>query len=200
MDPEVESDLRRRAVWLLIMIAVVAVLLVIVISAVAKTSGGGNNNAGPRPLDSAASTSTSQPTTSHHPRRHSSTTPRAHTQSSSSSAPRTGTTSCPTAQTCVLDGDIGNASQAINAFRAQHGQPAVPVSVSAPAQTCAVNDGNGCTGSWAETYLADPDGQQAVQKIEQFAHLLDPSIKSIGIGWAYDPQAKQYNFAVVRIG
>lgn len=71
-------------------------------------------------------------------------------------------------------------------------------SVSPQAQSCALNDGNGCSGSWAETFLADPNGELAVRKIVPFAHLDDPQIKSIGVGWAYSPAAKTYYYAVVR--
>jgi hypothetical protein len=37
----------------------------------------------------------------------------------------------------------------------------------------------------------------AVQKILQFGRLLNP-MKRIEIGWAYDPGAKQYYFAIIR--
>lgn len=203
-DPEVESDLRRRAAWLLLMLAIVAVLLIVVISAVVSTKNGGTpGDAGQRPLDRVATQSGSQPQSPvghrssppsrhHHPRR-SGTSPK-----NRSSAVSRGSTTCPGAQTCVLDGDPGNSIQAINEFRAAHGLPAVPGSVSQQAQTCAVNNGSGCSGGWAETELADPNGQEAVQKIEQFAHFEDPQLKSVEVGWAYDPGAKLYYFAIVR--
>ena len=107
--------------------------------------------------------------------------------------------SCPGAASCILAGDVGNGIQAINDYRTQHGQQAVAGTVSTQAQTCAVNSGNGCSGGWAWTELADPNGQQAVQKILPFAHLLDPHMKEIQVGWAYDPSAKQYYFAIIRI-
>jgi hypothetical protein len=199
-DPEAESDLRRRAAWLLVMLAIVAVLLIVVISAVVSTNdSGSDNNGGPGPLDSVATTP------SDHPSGHPSTRHRHHHPGNGSDGSGTGTSSvpvgqltCPTEQTCILQGDVGNSIQAINDFRAEHGLPAVPGAVSSAAQTCAVNNGNGCSGGWAETLLSQPDGQEAVQKIQQFAHFDDPDMTSIGVGWAYDPGAKLYYFAIVR--
>jgi hypothetical protein len=199
-QPEAESDLRRRAAWLLVMLAVVAVLFVIVISTVVGSdSGGGGNNAGPGPLDSAASTPThGSSTPPHRPGHSASRTPTTHPRTTPTSGPPVGETHCPTQQTCILSGDIGNGVQAINAYRTQHGQPAVPGQVTPQAQTCAVNNGSGCSGGWAETELASPDGAQAVQKILQFGKLLDPHLKTIEVGWAYSPRAKLYYFAIVR--
>ncbi len=201
-EPDAESDLRRRAAWLLVMLAVVAVLLVIVISAVARTGGdSGNAGDGKRPLDNAVSTpnpnpdpSTTQPRRHHHTKPGDTSTP----PESSSSSPQAGQTTCPTPQTCVLDGDIGNGVQAVNDYRTRHGKPAVPGAVSEQAQTCAVHNGNGCSGGWAETELATANGAEAVQKILQFGKLLDPNLKTFEVGWAYDPGAKLYYFAIIR--
>ncbi|MDT4915801.1 MAG: hypothetical protein QOH89_501 [Pseudonocardiales bacterium] len=200
-EPGAESDLRRRAAWLLAMLAIVAVLLIVVISAVVSTNdgGGGDSNGGPGPLDSVATTASGnpsgQPSTRH--RRHHPGNGTDGGNTGTSSVPVGGLT-CPTAQTCILDGDVGNSIQAINDFRAGQGLPAVPGSVSPAAQTCAVTNGNGCSGGWAETLLSKPDGQEAVQKIQQFAHFDDPDMTSIEVGWAYDPGAKLYYFAIVR--
>jgi hypothetical protein len=98
----------------------------------------------------------------------------------------------------VLDGDAGNGIAAINAYRTQHGLAAVSGAVSPAAQQCAVNNGNDCSGGWAETELPQPDGAAAVQKILPFAHLLDTQITSVDVGWAYDPGAKLYYFAIIR--
>jgi hypothetical protein len=106
--------------------------------------------------------------------------------------------SCPTDQTCILDGDIGNAVEAINAYRTAHGQSAVPGAVSAQAQDCALHNGSGCSGGWAETELSTPDANEAVKKMTAFADWLDPHLSSIEVGWAYDPHAKLYYFAIVR--
>jgi hypothetical protein len=205
-DPEVESDLRRRAAWLLVMLAIAAVLLIVVISAVVGTDKSGSNNSGPGSLDNQAtgssSNSSSAPHTKAHHTQHSQPPPGQSDSStgdttSTSSAP-VGQTTCPGSQTCVLAGDVGNAIPAINAFRTQHGLPEVPGSVSTQAQNCALHNGSGCSGSWAETLLSKPDGQEAVQKIEQFAHFEDPQMKTVEVGWAYDPGSKTYYFAIVR--
>jgi hypothetical protein len=197
-DPEAESDLRRRAAWLLVMLAVVAVLFIVVISAVVGSdSGGGAVHDTPGALDSAANTSTGSSSTHRHHTHHTASHTTSHSQSGSSQPP-VGRTSCPTQQTCILQSDIGHGVQAINDYRTAHGKPAVPGSVGTQAQNCAVRNGNGCSGAWAETELSTPDGQEAVQKILPFAHLLDPHMTAIEVGWAYDPNAKLYYFAIIR--
>ena len=198
-DPGGDSDLRRRAAWLLAMLAVVAVLFVVVMSTLVNTGGGGGSHDTPGALDGAATSAVTsgspagRTSSSPHPKPQNSGTP------ANSTSP-TGTTSCPTAQTCILAGDVGNGVAAINTYRTQHGLPTVSGSVSAQAQNCAVHNGNGCSGGWAETELAKPDGTQAVQKILPFAHLLDTQVKTIEVGWAYDPSAKLYYFAIIRNG
>ena len=204
-DPALESDLRRRAAWLLLMLAIVAVLLIVVISALVSTNKDTNNTGGSAPLDRVATQTGAAPSPSghhsksHHPQQqqHHPGSGTGHSNTKTSTIP-VGTTSCPGAQTCILQGDPGNAIQAINDFRTAHGLSAVPGSVTNQAQTCAVNNGSGCSGGWAETELADPNGQEAVQKIEQFAHFEDPNMTSVEVGWAYDPGAKLYYFAIVR--
>jgi hypothetical protein len=193
-EPEVESDLRRRAAWLLVMLAVVAVLFIVVVTALVSTDSSSQDNGGPGPLDSAINSSSAHPSSTHHKPARTSTHPR----TSSSAAPPIGRTSCPTSQTCILEGDIGNGIQAINDYRTQHGQPAVQGEVSLEAQTCAVHNGNGCSGGWAETELSTADGAEAVHKILQFGKLLDPNLKTFEVGWAYDPGAKLYYFAIIR--
>lgn len=203
-DPEVDSDLRRRAAWLLLMLAIVAVLLVVVISALVSTHNDGNDSTGPKALDPVATESGGQQQgpSGHHSRqhhRHNHPGPGAgSTTNTGTTTIPIGTTTCSSAETCILQGDPGNAIQAINDFRTAHGLPAVPGSVTPQAQTCALNNGSGCTGGWAETLLSDLNGEEAVQKIEQFAHFEDPHLTSIEIGWAYDPGAKLYYFAIVR--
>lgn len=193
-EPEVESDLRRRAAWLLAMLAVVAVLFVIVMTAVIG-SGDSNKNAGqPGPLDGAAETSP-HPSSTHPSTRSASSS--ASTRAASTSATSHGPASCPTSQPCALDDDIGNAVAAVNAYRAQHGKSAVPGTVSEAAKECALKNGSGCSGGWAESQVPGPSGQKAVAKVVQFAKLLSP-MKSFGVGWAYDPGSKQYFFAIVR--
>jgi hypothetical protein len=200
-DPVVESDLRRRAAWLLLMLAIVAVLLVVVISALVKTnssSGDGGNGSGP--LDNIATSPGSSSPSGHHPSTHHGHRPGTSGQSDTTTSVPVGQTSCPTSERCILQGDVGNSAQAINTFRAQHGLTAVPTSVGPQAQSCAFHDGSGCSGSWALTYLSTPDAQEAVQKIDQYAHFEDPNIKSVQVGWAFDPGSKLYYFAVIRNG
>jgi hypothetical protein len=191
-EPEVESDLRRRAAWLLGMLAVVAVLFVVVMTVLMSNGNSDNNSSQPGPLDDAATTAP----------RSTSTPPSTAASTRSSGSPATSATShgpasCPTAQRCALNDDIGDAVAAVNAYRTQHGKPAVPGAVSPAAQKCALNNGSGCSGSWAESPVPGPDGEKAVAKIVQFAKLLSP-MKSFGVGWAYDPGSKQYFFAIVR--
>jgi hypothetical protein len=193
-EPEADSDLRRRAAWLLAMLAVVAVLFVIVMTQVVGSDKKGSSGSGPRALDSAVGSRSPSPTrpSSPHPR----TTPT--TSAAGSTTAATGRKKCPTKQTCVIDGDIGNGIAAINDYRTQHGQPAVTGQVSQQAQQCALHNGSGCSGGWAETELAKANGPAAVQKILQFGHLLDPKMKNFEVGWAYDPGAKLYYFAIIR--
>jgi hypothetical protein len=195
-DRESESDLRRRAAWLLAMLAVVAILLVVVMSQLMNSDGGGSGKSGPAALDSevgrSPSSTSARPAKSTPVRSRSSSAPASSTTSTSGNR-----TSCPTTQTCILDGDPGNGIVAINLYRSQHGQDAVAGRVSAKAQQCALANGSGCSGGWAETELAKPDGAAAVQKILPFAHLLDP-MSGFDVGWAYDPGAKLYYFAVIR--
>jgi len=192
-DPGAESDLRRRALWLLGMLAVVAVLLVIVISAV--TGGGGNdkNTNVTGPLDSEATTSAPRTPSTHS----SASKPRSRTSSKSSSS-AIGHGSCPTQQPCILAGDVGDGIGAINDYRTQHGRSSVPGTVTTQAQKCAIQRGNGCTGGWAWTEISEPDGQAAVQNMLAFGRFLDSDLTSIEVGWAYNPSAKLYYFASIR--
>jgi hypothetical protein len=199
-DPGADSDLRRRAGWLLAMLAVVAVLFVVVMTTLIGTDKGGDANSTPGALDSVATSqpASARPSSTHHTKPSTTPSTTASHTSSTSAAPPTGTTSCPTKETCILEGDLGNGVAAINDYRTQHGLPAVPGDVSTQAQTCAVHNGSGCSGGWAETELEKPDGAKAVQKILPFAHLTDSHLKSIEVGWAYDPSAKLYYFAIIR--
>jgi hypothetical protein len=184
------------------MLAVVAVLFVIVMTSVLGTDDGGKKKAnGSGSLDGAitspdvkSSSADKTPSTTTSSSHSSAASPAGSSGPSGTGKPG----SCPTAKTCVLDGDIGNGVAAINAYRTQHGQSAITGGVSDKAQTCAMHNGNGCSGAWAESQVSKPDGTNAVKKILQFGHLLDPKIKTIEVGWAYDPGAKQYYFAIIR--
>lgn len=202
--PEVESDMRRRAAWLLGMLALVAVLFVVVMTSLIGTDSGSNGNAngGPGPLDGSIATSQARSSSTPHGSSSSRTATHAkptHAKPAASTSSATKrVASCPTSQPCALDQDIGNAIDAINAYRVQHGQPSVPGTVSAKAKACALANGSGCSGGWAESQVPGPSGSAAVKKIIQFGKLLDPQLKSFGVGWAYDPGSKQYFFAIVR--
>lgn len=188
-DEPGESDLRKRAAWLLAMLALVAVLMVVVFTTLLKSdnSGNANNQAGPDDTVAPSQVSTSS-------RAHSSPT----VPSSGSSTTGSATASCPTPSACALPADVGNAVAAINAYRRDHNQQAVPGSVSAQAKKCALGNGLGCTGGYAESQVTKPTGAAAVAKISKLGKLLDPSMKSFEVGWAYDPQNKTYFFAVIR--
>jgi hypothetical protein len=194
-----ESDLRRRAAWLLAMLAVVAVLFVTLMTVLLNTGGSNPPGAAGNGIDSSFTETPSAPASSTHstrsPAQHR--TPTKTAAKASSTAPRV-TKSCPTSAPCILDGDVGNAISAVNAYRAQHQLSPVPGAVSAAAQTCALHRGNGCSGGWAETELPSPNGKAAVAKIQQFAKLLDPQMTSINVGWAYDPGSKTYYFVTIR--
>ncbi len=196
---EPDTDLRRRAAWLLGMLAIVAVLLVVVMSQLVGTGGGSKGDTGPRDLDSAvgAHPTSSTPSVSHSSHSHSQSPEGSGPPASSGGSSPVHGKKCPTKKTCTLDGDPGGGVAAINAYRTQHGKAAVPGGVSAEAQACAQQNGNGCSGGWAETELSNLDGPAAVQKILPFAHLLD-DMKRVDIGWAYDPGAKLYYFAIIR--
>jgi hypothetical protein len=83
----------------------------------------------------------------------------------------------------------GGALAAVNAFRTDHGLPAVTGGVSQNAQTCAQNKGSGptCVPHYAWTSLADQNGTKAVAKIAAFGSdwLLDRGTQTVSVGWAY---------------
>jgi hypothetical protein len=201
LPDEGDSEIRKRAAWLLGMLALVAALFVgIMITFVSTSGGGGNHNAGP-----VGPTTSSPPSTSAPPSTKTAAGAPNTPATSSSSAPSTpavprGSATCPTSAKCALTGDIGGAVAAVNAYRTQHGKPALPGTVAAVAAQCALTDGNNCPAAFAESQVPGPDGTTAVAKIESLAKLLDPAMKSFGVGWAYDPGSKSYYFAVVRNG
>lgn len=198
-----DSELRKRAAWLLGMLILVAVLVVIVMTTLLKSdkgSGGNGEPVGPDPITSTGPPSTSHGATGHRtPSGSSSSSPGHGTGSGAgSSVPTGGPKTCPTTSPCALTTDVGGGVAAVNAYRAKHGLAAVPGSVSAEAEQCALRRGDGCSGGWAETEIPAPaDGTLAVNKISQFAKLLDP-MKSIEVGWAYDPGTKTYYFVTIR--
>ena len=200
LPDEGDSEIRKRAAWLLGMLALVAALFVgIMIAFVGNSGGGGKNNAGPVGPTSPTPGSTSKPApTSSAGRSTTSQRPTSSAAAPSTSAVPRGSASCPTSAKCALTGDIGNAVAAVNAYRTQHGKPALPGTIAADAAKCALTNGSDCPDSYAESQVPGPNGTTAVAKVESLAKLLDPAMKSFGVGWAYDPGSKAYYFAVVR--
>jgi hypothetical protein len=192
IDPRGESELRRRAAWLLAMLVVVAALVVILMVVFLKGGKDKPNPNGIKPIP------TAPPSTAQ--RHQIAPVSNAPTTGSSISTPTRVThhhVSCPSDAPCIAHGDIGNAVAAINAYRTSHGASAVSGTVTPAAQTCAVTNGSQCTGSWAESQLPSPNGKIAVEKVQSLTDLLSASITSLEVGWAYDPTAREYYFAVI---
>ncbi len=197
--PESDSDLRRRAAWLLAMLAVVAVLFVVVLTTLLDSSGGGNDN-GSGPDDTLVTAPSSGSSSAPADRSSTATDPGATSSSPPGASSSPATKTCPTDQTCALEGDYGQAIAAINHYRESNGQKRLPGTVSKQAQECAKNNGSGCSGGWAESQVPSLDGDMAVKKVAKLGKLLDPGMKSFAVGWAYSPRSKQYFFAIVRVG
>jgi cytoskeletal protein RodZ len=199
-----DSDLRRRAAWLFAMLVVVAGLIVLLMTTLLhadKGSGGTPIAHDPITQIAPAPSSAQAPSSSEHAPSSSSSasSPSAPNSSSSASSTASGATGCPTDKACTLDSDVGNATAAINAYRAQHNLATVPVTVSGDAEKCALQRGDGCSGGWAETEIPAPaDGAAAVAKIVERAKLTESNLKGVEIGWAFDPGSKTYYFVTIR--
>jgi hypothetical protein len=173
--------------WVLVVLALVAVLFVGVMVFVVGTSGGGQRHpALAEATGRSTAVSSNLPSTS----QHSSKPPSA--PASGPPTPVTGNP-CPTPAACVVDGDIGQMVKAVNDFRAAHGVAPVAGAVTAAAQACAVQQGDG--PSCAPHYFWEPvpaqDGIQVMAKIAAGANgtawLLDPGMAGLSVGWAYVP-------------
>jgi hypothetical protein len=196
-DQAGDSDLRRRAAWLLALLVLVAVLIVVLILAFTHSSTGDQHH-GAAPDDSLVATpSTTAGTTSPG---HRSTKRPATSARSTPTSPSAARTPVSCTRLCVVSGDLGNSVAAINGYRVKHGQRAVPGTVSAAAQRCALSNGSKCSGGWAESQVESPTGAAALAKIVPLGKLLDPGLKSFDVGWAYDPAGHEYYFAIVRHG
>ena len=171
-----ETEMRKRAAWLLVMLALVAILF----ATLMLTVLGGNTGHQPHtalgddPIRSLSACPEPTPTTTPTPKPHpsalhgsaeGSSGPGAPTACVSSTPAGPAPHSCPTSAPCALDSDIGNAIAAVNGYRVQHGKDPVPGTVSAAAQECAASNGETCTGEWALTYVPEADGQAAVDKV-----------------------------------
>jgi hypothetical protein len=207
-DPDTEplrkvgTGERKRAAVALTVLAVAAAILVGVMLYVFGSSGGndsktpsiGANPTGPAvqvtgggPPPSASSSSKSKPK------------PKPTTKASSTQ-PRSGPVSCPTTAPCALPDDIGNAVQALNSYRTSHGQKAVTGSVTTAAKACALNSGNNCPSN----YFWEPVGRSGNQVIQKIAlqnkgtsWLLDKSMSSVEVGWAYLPSSRSFECAMI---
>lgn len=196
-----ESDLRRRAAWLLGMLALVAVLLVVILTVVLKSGDGGDGGGATKTagaLDSVAAHQPSSGRTTTHPASRSSRSAPTSPATSITTQPATGETTCPTATPCALAGDAGGAVAAVNAARAADHQPAVSGQTSQAAQQCALTKGNECSGSWAVTWGSAADGTGLVARIPDHTELLDPKLTGFQVGWAYFPDSKTYYLAIIR--
>jgi hypothetical protein len=196
-----ESDLRRRAAWMLAMLALVAVLFVVILSVVLNTSHGKGVHRTAGALDSAANSTPSPAGATSAAAPGSSTGSGPGTPTASiTTQPATGDTTCPTPTPCALAGDAGGAVAAVNAARAAAHQAAVSGQTSPAAQQCALTKGNQCTGSWAVTWASTADGSGLVARIPDHEQLLDPKLTGFEVGWAYFPDAKAYYLAIIRNG
>ena len=107
--------------------------------------------------------------------------------------------SCPSAAPCNLSDDVGNAIQALNDYRTQHGKPAVHGAVTQAARTCAVSSGNTCPNG----FYWEPVGRSGRQVIQKIAAnggdswLLDDHMTAVQVGWAYIPSSKSFECALV---
>lgn len=199
-DERPESDIRKRAAWLLAMLAVVAGLFVLLSVTLFNTSGGGGTNHGaiadpPTDIATGGAPAGPTPSSSGTPSRTPSTSP-----ATSSSAP-VGKPSCPGNASCTVTGDVGGAMSAINAYRAQSGKKPVPVSTNAEAQKCALSSGENCPSSFVWVRVTDLSGPAVVKGVSGFNSsndLLAEGVKSYDVGWAYDPASKLLSCAVIR--
>jgi hypothetical protein len=202
-DEEDPEDSRRRALKGLTVLAAVAAVVVGLVLLIVAVSGTGHpgkrladNNITEQPTEPATPTPTTSPTA----------TPSSPSTSPSTSAHATPTSTanpCPSATPCAVTGDDGGVVDAVNKFRVSHGRPAVPGSVSANAQQCALKQGNGptCVPHYAWEAVPTQDGQMVITMIagrsSGLQWLLDPGISSFSVGWAYAP-GSGYECAILK--
>lgn len=191
-----ERATRRRAMIALTALAVAAVLVVVFMTRYLH-AGVGNPTAQPsvlfeQPSTSASSTAKAQPSS------------QAPQTSPVQSATPTPTGPPCTGGPCAVPGDAGNALAAVNNYRLAHGQQPAPGAVTPDAAQCALAQGSGasCRPHYAWETLPAQDGQACVQLIAQrdSAWLLDRSMQSFSVGWAYDPTQQQWYCALLKVG
>ena len=198
-----ESDIRKRAAWLLAMLAVVAGLFVVLSLTLFNTSGGGGTPHGdiadpPTDFSSPADTPAAATTGTTTAPSSTATSPSATDSSSSGAVPKP---SCSGNATCTVQGDVAGAMSAINAYRTQQGKKAVPTTSSAAADTCALSSGNTCPSSFVWVRVTDLSGSGVVKAVTRYNSnddLLTNTAKSYEVGWAYDPGSKTISCALIR--
>ncbi len=202
------SAQRKRAALALGAIALVAVLVVAAMLLFVNDSSSGNGNGTDTQVAGPTDSGTTAPTTQ--PRSSVQTSPTGATSStratpSKQPTPKPTRVTCSTEPACTLPGDPGNTLAAVNAYRTSHGQLAIPGSVSRAAQTCAVHNGDSppCPKSYFWEPVSGHNGNEVISKIaakrDGAQFLLDPSVKSVHIGWAYIPSSGSYECAVVNV-
>ncbi len=202
-----ESDLRKRAAWLLAMLAVVAGLFVVLSLTLFNGSGGGGGDSNQGqiadpPTDISTPASGSAPQSSRAPSTtRTSTAPSGNGSASSSTSGTVPKPTCPGDSKCSVTGDVTGAMSAINAYRTQHGKKAVPTTASPKAAKCALSSGNDCPDSFVWVRVTDLSGSGVVKGVNGFNSnddLLTNSTTSFEVGWAYDPGSKSLSCAVIR--
>jgi cytoskeletal protein RodZ len=204
-DYEAEES-RRSALWGLAALGIIAVLVVVVMLAFTSSGGHHHNTAQNPPVSTVPSEPASTTPTATTPSA-ASTTPPSHTPGTTPALASAGNP-CPSPAPCAVPGDAARLVTAVNAFRAAHQLPAVPGTVSPQAQQCALAQGNG--PACAPSYSWEPvPTQSAAQVIALIASrdggkwLLDPSMISFSVGWAYMPAVAgapgQWQSAILKI-
>ena len=205
-DYDDDQDSRTRAVWGLVALAIIAVMIVVVLLLI---GGGGSHHGAQTPTD-LSQLPTTVPTSSAQPSSPAPSTPAtsgaptssAAASKSTSPAPTSTANPCPTPGACAVPGDAGQLVAAVNAFRTSHGRAAVAGAVSPQAQQCALSQGNGaaCAQSFAWEPVPTQDGEKVVALIAGRGGdwLLDPSMTSFSVGWAYAP-GTGYECAILKV-
>jgi hypothetical protein len=188
---------RQRAAIALGVLAIAALIIVGVMVAVLGSNNNTTSTTNGAPKGPPVTVISHQPSagpsgrTTEHPRRHHHKLP--------PSRPHNAAVTCPTASPCDLPDDVGNAVQALNAYRAQHGKPAVRGIVTPAARTCAVTSGDQCPNG----FYWEPVGRSGRQVVEKIAAnggdswLLDDRMTTVQVGWAYIPASKSFECALV---
>jgi hypothetical protein len=201
-DYEEDDNPRGRAVWGLAALGILAVLVVVILFATSGSGGGGRHDQAadtqalselPAPTSTQAAPSTPV-STSVSTSISVSTTP----TTATSAIPTSTANPCPTAKQCAVPGDAGQLVAAVLRFRASHGAPPVSGTVSPQAQQCALAQGNGpaCQPSYAWEPVETQNGPKAVGLVAA-DWLLDPTMKSFTVGWAY--AGGQWECAILKI-